>query len=266
MFEELKPGGRLLILSPHLDDAVLSVGGIMDRARSSGVTVFAGTTFTADANEAVASSPRVKELHSLWGVGDNPTLIRREEDIAAVQSLSCDYLHGNLPDAIYRTDADGHALYATTRAVFSEPSPKERVWLPLRSLLEEWLKAIRPDIVLCPLAVGRHVDHVIVSEAFKALRSGAKPAVFLYEDMPYSAGFSPSGSPDTVDKAISRSGWSVGSPISVSVKTEKKALAVRTYKSQLAELFPDGRVEEELKSYMQAESKGGFQERLWPVQ
>src|ERR1700751_3490451 len=165
MMERLKPGERLLILSPHLDDAVLSVGGIMERATNSGVTVFAATTFTADANQAVASSPRVKELHSLWGLGDNPTLIRREEDIAAVQSLGSDYLHGNLPDAIYRTDTDGHALYATTTAVFSEPSPKEEIWLTLRSLLEEWLKVVKPNIVLCPLAVGRHVDHVITSEA-----------------------------------------------------------------------------------------------------
>jgi LmbE family N-acetylglucosaminyl deacetylase len=266
MLEKLKSSERLLILSPHLDDAVLSVGGIMERAINSGVAVIAGTIFTADANEAIASSPRVKELHSLWRLGDNPTLIRREEDIGAVQSLGSDYIHGNLPDAIYRTDTDGQALYPTTRGVFSEPSPKEKVWLLLRSLLEEWLNVVKPGIVLCPLAVGRHVDHVITSEAFRGVQSAEKPAILLYEDMPYSAGFSPPGLPDTVDKAISRSRWSVGTSITVPVDTEKKVAAIRKYKSQLPELFPDGRVEEEVKSYMRLESNAGFQERLWFVQ
>ncbi len=267
MLEKLKPGERLLILSPHLDDAVLSVGGIMERSINSGVAVFAGTIFTADANEAVISSPRVKELHSLWGLGDNPTRIRREEDIAAVQSLGSDYIHGNLPDAIYRTDKDGEALYPTTKAVFSEPSPKDEVWQAVRGLLEEWLNGIKPGIVLCPLAVGRHVDHVITSEAFRRLKSAEKPDIFLYEDMPYSAGFSPSASPDTVDNAISRSRWAVGPAIRVPVDTEKKVAAILKYKSQLAELFPHGKaVDKEMKSYMCLGSKDAFKERLWPAQ
>jgi LmbE family N-acetylglucosaminyl deacetylase len=265
MFENVKSGERLLILSPHLDDAVLSVGGIMERAINSGVAVIAGTIFTANANEVVAYSPRVKELHSLWGLGDNPTRARREEDIEALQSLGSEYLHGNLPDAIYRVDSDGQALYPTTGAVFSDPSPKEEIWLPLRRLLEEWLALVKPSIVLCPLTVGRHVDHVITAEGFRQVESADKPAVFLYEDMPYSAGFSPSALPDTVEGAISRSRWSLRTPITIPVDTGKKVAAICKYKSQLAELFPQGQVEEEVKRYTGLKSSAGFQERLWPV-
>jgi hypothetical protein len=109
MLGTLTRGERLLILSPHLDDAVLSVGELWSGQRIAASLCSQAPSLPADANEAVASSPRVKELHSLWGLGDNPTLIRREEDIAAVQSLGSDYIHGNLPDAIYRTDTDGQA-------------------------------------------------------------------------------------------------------------------------------------------------------------
>jgi hypothetical protein len=69
-----------------------------------------------------------------WGVGANPSGTRREEDIAAVQSVGAEYIHGDLHDALYRTDPDGKALYPTTQAIFSAPSPKETVWLPLRRL------------------------------------------------------------------------------------------------------------------------------------
>ena len=264
MLGKLKSGDHLLILSPHLDDAVLSVGGIMERAAEDGIAVAVGTIFTADANYALASSARVKALHALWGLGDNPSVVRREEDIAAVKLLGSDYIHGDMLDAIYRTDSGGEALYATTGAVFSEPSPKDQVWLPLRSLLEEWLTALKPSVVLCPLAVGRHVDHVITSEAFRGAQFTAKPDIFLYEDMPYSAGFFPPELPDTVQGAISRSNWEVGASVTVSVHTEKKIAAIMKYKSQLPDIFPHGRsVERELKRYILLGSHDGFRERLW---
>jgi LmbE family N-acetylglucosaminyl deacetylase len=126
---------------------------------------------------------------------------------------------------------------------------------------------IKPGVVLCPLGVGLHVDHVITSEAFRGVQSAEKPDIFLYEDMPYSAGFSPSALPDTVDQAISRSQWAVGPAIAVPVDTEKKVAAIVKYKSQLAELFPHGQnVDKKMKSYMCLGSDDGFKERLWAVQ
>lgn len=264
VLDALHAGDRLLILSPHLDDAVLSVGGIMDRATKSGVAVIAGTIFTADADEAVASSPRVRELHALWGLGDNPSRLRREEDVAAVRSLGGDYLHANLPDAIYRMDVGGRALYPTTQAVFSDPSPNETVWRPLRRVLEQWLARLAPRVVLCPLTVGRHVDHVVTADAFRSIWQGA-PDLWLYEDMPYAAGFAPAGARDSVDAALARSRWAVGKSVDIAVDTAAKAAAIEQYSSQLSELFPGGRVRESVDRSLERESAAGPHERLWRV-
>lgn len=239
----------------------------MERVAKSGIAVLVGTIFTADAPDYAGSSPTVQDLHSLWGLGPNPFAIRREEDIAAVRSLGADYIFGDILDSIYRRDSEGNFLYLDRKARFSTPSPKDEVWIPLRELLVGWIGAIRPSVVLCPLAVGRHVDHHITSEVLRSIKLNERPEVFLYEDMPYSAGFFPPDSPDTVRAAISRSGWTVGASTTIPVDAEQKIAAVMEYKSQITRIFPHGRdVEQELKRYMLLDSDNGFKERLWSVQ
>jgi LmbE family N-acetylglucosaminyl deacetylase len=72
MLDKLTGDDRVLILSPHLDDAVLSAGGLMDRAVKDGAHVVAATIFTGDADLQGEPSPLVRELHEWWGLGANP--------------------------------------------------------------------------------------------------------------------------------------------------------------------------------------------------
>ncbi|MGV1761780.1 PIG-L deacetylase family protein [Rhizobium sp. A22-96] len=266
MLNKLNKDDRILILSPHLDDAVLSAGGFMDTAVKNGVSVVAATIFTADAQFDGEPSPFVQELHEWWALGPKPYELRCKEDVASVQSLGADHIHGGLLDAIYRRDGNGDFLYVNRKAVFSPPNPKDIAWEPLRALLADWVRTVRPNMILCPLTVGRHVDHIITSQAFKDGYPGWNADVYLYEDIPYSAGLFPRDFPDNVPAALERTTWKLKDPVDVEVDFEPKFAAIMKYASQIAEIFPGLDAEVELRHYMGADTKSGFKERFWPVE
>lgn len=257
--------GTILVVSPHLDDGVLSVGGIIERAAANGAEVVVGTAFTADTPAGAGLSPLAVELHGLWGLGTNPFAHRRAEDVAAVSGLGARVRYGQLLDALYRTDAAGNPLYPTRQAVFGEPSERDGIGDALVALFEGWIEDIAPDLVLCPLGVGRHVDHVVASNAVRRVAMGRAVNIALYEDMPYSTGLFPVTAPDSVEAALGRTQWPVAGPRTVSVDLAGKLAAIGAYASQIADIFPNGlQFGSVLDDYMRRD-EGGFGERIWDV-
>ncbi|MDB5537940.1 MAG: hypothetical protein JWQ65_2815, partial [Devosia sp.] len=159
----------ILVVSPHLDDGVLSVGGLIEKAAANGADVIVATAFTADTPPGMAISPLAIELHALWNLGSNPFEHRRNEDIAAVGALGARTLHGPLLDALYRTDRDGNFLYPTRQSIFSQPPEHDDVGEALSHLLDQWIADLSPDLVLTPLGVGRHADHIQTTNALRRL-------------------------------------------------------------------------------------------------
>ncbi|HEY1943005.1 MAG TPA: PIG-L family deacetylase [Roseiarcus sp.] len=256
---------RLLAISPHLDDVALSVGGIVARAVENGADVVVGTVFTGDNPDPALSSPVIEGLNTLWNLGPSPFAFRRKEDVAAVSALGARVLHGGLLDAIYRTDRAGNCLYPTRTVIFSGPSNEDDVFPALNKLFADWIEDFQPDAVLCPLAVGRHVDHVIVSESFRSIALARNLTVSLYEDLPYSTGRFPKGFPDSVEAALGRTKWTVTDPERVSVDASAKIDAILKYDSQISDLFADAEeLETVLKRYMAAANpEGDFCETIW---
>ena len=256
---------RILAISPHLDDAVLSVGGIIARAVGGGAEVVVATVFTADAPHPAISSPIIEELNKHWNLGPSPFAHRRGEDFAAVRALGARVSHGGLPDAIYRTDQERNCLYLTRTDIFSAPSHNDDIAFALDRLFNDWIEDFQPDAVLCPLAVGRHVDHVVTSESFRAIASGRNLKVFLYEDFPYSTGRFPPQFPDSVEAALRRSQWAIAHLERVSVDVSAKIGAILEYASQIKDLFGNA---EQLQiavrhAMSSANSRGGFCETVW---
>jgi LmbE family N-acetylglucosaminyl deacetylase len=214
---------RLLAISPHLDDVVLSVGGIVARMVESGADVFVATAFTADAPHPALSSPVIEELNKVWNLGPSPFGFRRREDVAAVSALGAQVVHGGLLDAIYRTDRERNCLYPTRSGVFSGPSDEDDISPALNKLFANWIEDLQPDALLCPLAVGRHVDHILTSQSVRTIAPGRNLNVFLYEDLPYSTGRFPPGFPDSVEAALGRTKWTVTDPETVSVDVSAKS-------------------------------------------
>jgi glycosyltransferase involved in cell wall biosynthesis len=152
--------GRL-VLSPHLDDAVLSCWhAIDDPELAEPVTVAT----------VLAGYPRRGLEPSAWDRLSGATdplahqVERRAEDLAALACARAEAVHLPFVDEHYR---DG-------------PPPRRAVAEAIERLCEGF------EEVWIPAAVGGHADHVLVADA--AL--GATPGLrrFLYADLPYAAG------------------------------------------------------------------------------
>ena len=146
----------LLVISPHLDDAVLSASGLIAENRGAVVaTVFAGM-------------PRDRERSTLWDracgfdTAEEALTMRRREDAEALRILGATPLHLGFVDEQYGE----HPTRAALRAA-------------LRGLIEE----MRPDAVAYPMGLVND-DHRRVVDAAPA----AGPPVYRYAELPYAAG------------------------------------------------------------------------------
>ena len=170
---------RWIYLSPHLDDAVLSCGGLIFEQSRQGLQTEIWTVFAGDAPDGPLS-PLALRCHADWGIPDVHELvaIRRDEDQAAAAIVGAEIAHFSLPDCIYRRDAQGVPLYP------------EEVFVPLHPFdqgLEADIAAVLAaellpeDILVAPLAIGEHVDHRLARLAAEGL---GRPLRY-YADIPY---------------------------------------------------------------------------------
>lgn len=164
---------RVLFLSPHPDDIAWSLGGTVAHlaetdAELFGLTVFCRTLY-APGSAAHGSSAATK--------------VRAIEDanwaaLTGVRLERCD-----LPDASLRGYDDDTEMGA-------EPEPE--IVLEVMDHLQAVLAAVRPHMMLVPLAVGGggHVDHRAVRLAAYRLAPRHTPEmkVLWYEDLPYAEG------------------------------------------------------------------------------
>jgi LmbE family N-acetylglucosaminyl deacetylase len=217
---------RLIVLSPHLDDAALSCGGLLaatrDKVSRLVITVTAGT--------------RSRERKGFA----SPTE-RRLEDRAAMRELDCDFVHLGFPDAIYRVSpVSGQLIYRDSRERLAAPpiddaGHVEELYLVLRRLSQD----LGNVLVLSPLGIGQHVDHAICARV--ALRLfGASPNLLFYEDFPYVLRGSGAGVPDDDPRqAIARLGRAAVGRHTLAIDAEAKLSILRHYQSQIPLLFGD---------------------------
>lgn len=168
-------------VSPHLDDVVLSVGGLLWEQVQAGESVRIVTVFAGDPAPGPFSA-FAESLHDRWAVEPEAAIAsRRAEDVAACQILGVEYLHWSFPDCIYRTSRhSGKHLYASEESLFGAIHPAEA------TLIEELARTLRRVFVektqlVCPLALGNHVDHQIVRAAVELLNAD----LFYFADYPY---------------------------------------------------------------------------------
>ncbi len=201
-------------------------------------------------------------MHKLWNLGEHPYATRRIEDIAALEVVGANYIHGNLLDCIYRQTENGKSLYPSEASVYSAaPASAETIYGPLKELIIGCLDTINPTLVLSPMGIGRHVDHFITSEVFREISHGAEYDVALYEEIPYATGKYPMINPDNVQAAKDRSAWGIRSSRLVEIDFERKRRAIECYSSQLVDIFPDGFGV--LEDYMSTLNGEHAVERIW---
>ncbi len=170
----------LIYLSPHLDDVVFSCGGLLWEQAIAGQKVSVWTICAGDA-PAGPISPFAQSLHTRWQSVQDSVAQRRSEDLAACRLLNVAYRHFPIPDCIYRRNPrNGVHLYTSEGALFGPLDPSE-AGLPahVSHLLD---RVLSPQVrLICPLALGGHVDHRLVRAAAGKL---SRP-LWYYADFPY---------------------------------------------------------------------------------
>jgi LmbE family N-acetylglucosaminyl deacetylase len=167
-------------LSPHLDDAVISCGGLIARQTANDETV---TVITVCAGDTPVGelTPFAVELHRRWGGAGSPIAARRAEDRMACGRLGAMAMHLEVPDAVYRRDS-GAPLYPEESSLFGSLNPADADLVTrLAALLED--KCPEQARLYCPSVLGGHVDHRLTRMAVERL---GRP-LWYYQDMPYAA-------------------------------------------------------------------------------
>lgn len=120
-----------------------------------------------------------QDLHRVWGFSSAEETVRerRREDERAAAIVGAKTLHFDFLDCIYRRDADGNWLYSE----ISVPPHAADASYPAQ-IAEAISSRLQPDDrILCQIALGSHVDHVLVRQAAELLRRPLRYVV----DVPY---------------------------------------------------------------------------------
>ncbi len=223
---------RVIVLSPHLDDAVLSAAGLLSALRDR-VSRLVVTIACGNPTSAAGKKSRVRRGHT-------PPAERRREDRDAMRALDCDFVHLGFSDCVFRrSPITGELIYKNARNKFAIAGPDDRshveeLFLTLRRLCQQMGRVL----LVAPLGIGFHVDHLICAQI--ALRLASIPNLLFYEDVPYV--FDPEvgkGDADGPLSAMERLGCVPIHRLALPYDVAEKVRLTGHYASQLPALFPE---------------------------
>ena len=162
--------GPILVVSPHLDDAVLSLGGSIAAWTAAGTQVVIASVYT--------TGPALEDLApSMRQFADYRT--RLAEDDAACREVGAQVRRlGQIERAFRPPYLTGWSFFTTPedRAGFTGLAAVTRALAPLA--------ALDPAQIFVPLGIGNHIDHVeaLVAVTDWAIGRGWRDRLGFYED------------------------------------------------------------------------------------
>jgi len=155
---------KVCVLSPHIDDAAFGLALTISKLANNKIPVTIINCFTV--TKWTAISVQTKEVNAV-------SRLRKEEDATFYKTIggNINIVNLDLLDAPLR---NGY--------IFQE-QPFQPNELELIDELVELLKAKVNGLLLCPLAIGNHIDHAICRAAVAKLYK--EKQVLFYEDLPY---------------------------------------------------------------------------------
>jgi len=257
LLEAIDGVSDLIVLSPHLDDAVLSCGALMNHARKeTPITVV--TFFTQGCAPPYTYSTRSYLRQTGDRHASNLFHARRAEDQAVLQDLGINYVHVGLTEILFRRRAEPllrrlpwasrlipelSYLYPTYRfhVIRGGISPDDVG--TIRSIIDvvDHLSRTSSALFFAPLGIGGHKDHVIVRTA--AELSGKR--VTYYSDFPYNMRY-------RIDQSFVQRNSLVQAAWSHDL--DAKLPLIRSYRTQLDALFPDGKIPVVPEAYLLPET------------
>ncbi len=155
---------KVFILSPHIDDAAFSLAITISRLADNNIPVTIINCFTVTKWTAIPVEN--KEIETV-------SRLRKNEDAQFYKNISenINIINLDLLDAPLR---NGYIF---------QNQPFQPNELELIENLEKLLEQHVEGLLLCPLAIGTHIDHAICREAVTRLYT--KLNVIFFEDLPY---------------------------------------------------------------------------------
>jgi LmbE family N-acetylglucosaminyl deacetylase len=181
--------GRLLVISPHPDDACFSAGGLLLKKTSEEVTIL--TVFSKGHPHLELPKPfskvtKISNLNPLRRiVVEVFSKERQMEDRRFCASLRAVQKKLHFKNSSLRGYVEPYLANA-------DNIEEEPIYNDVFRAIEKCVSSGFYNSVLCPLAVGDHVDHLIVLKAFLQILKKSKniPAeVLFYEDLPYASSY-----------------------------------------------------------------------------
>jgi LmbE family N-acetylglucosaminyl deacetylase len=209
---------RIVVVSPHFDDAILGAAHLL-------ATYPGSTVITVLGGRPPAYPPEVTDWDACGGfvTGDDVVAARREEDRAAM-----DYV-GATP--IWLEFADHQYLAKEDRPTPTDVAPA----------LASALSGVEPTAVFLPMGLA-NPDHVVTHDAGLMARStlvesGNGPAWFCYEDHGYK--HIPGILAWRVATLFKAGLWPTPAVVAIEPDMDRKRAAIAFYKSQVAPLERD---------------------------
>ncbi len=182
----------VVFISPHLDDVVLSCGGIIHSLKNYGGPIYVITIFAGSPVNGLSSF--AKWLHNAWNLPSDTPIYRREEDYKAISFLAAKSVHLPFQDSIYRLNPSTQQfLYTTKSNIFSGDWSKEPALLSeiISELKKQFIKQDY-ELIFVPLGIGQHIDHILTRKAVESIFTKLKrDKLIFYEDFPYALKFHP---------------------------------------------------------------------------
>lgn len=230
---------KILIVSPHPDDATFSLGGYMLKNKEDSIIVW--DIFS-------------KQDYSICAEKHNAEGQILKEERQAMKEFGLEVILEGLPEA-------GLRGYKRLSDILNQALTKEKdgnIFDQVKQGFSIVMETVKPEVLYLPLGCGRHIDHLLARESVLEWweQRGKREAVFLYEELPYSLN---SGWVDhALDECMSHNLKEYS--IDVSGMLEKKTEIMALYKSQIKE--------REVKNMVRHAcniSKGKIIERVWRV-
>jgi LmbE family N-acetylglucosaminyl deacetylase len=259
--------GAHLFLSPHLDDAILSCGGMIHQLCGTGERVIIVTAMAGDPLETLPDSPVLNALRAQWSGAELDA--RRAEDALAAHALGAQVFHLAVPECAFRATlcgtGDWIALYPDHDSPFGAVNEADDARI---FLLEMRLPFSEITTIYAPLCVDDHVDHRLVRD-WALVLTGAHnaPALKFYEEYPQARNqaalqqaqlyYQQQLPPLVVEREVA---------LLIEDNLAAKLRAMRAYRSHLRVLWNDEvEMDDITRMYMLTIGNGAPAERYWRV-
>jgi LmbE family N-acetylglucosaminyl deacetylase len=238
---------RWSVISPHSDDAALSIGGTLAQLNDS---------IELSLLTMIGSSRCAGTCAPLYGDVETVTQIRTAEDDLYGEFIGAKVECANIQDVEMYVDANGSRW-------------AERIMdTPDDFRLEQYVSGLKthfdrhmPNVIVAPIAVGAHGDHAATHLALRTLlpdllKKAPATRVFFYEDLPYCQYDQPA-----LVKRLKE--FNNLKPVTFTIDSTKKAQGVSIYRSQ----YVAADIAWDILEYAEKLSgkEGVYVERLWEL-